>query len=274
MVETVVGHRRYRSEAEVLRQSQMDEASSGPALGAGWPTLAAGAKQAGFELTEHQVELFDRYLAGLSAWSGRANLVSASALADAERVLFLDSLALVPVLRREQPAAARLIDVGSGAGFPGLVLKLLLPELDVVLLEATRKKASFLTWMAEDLGLEGVQVRAERAEEAARDGALRDSFDVATARALGPLPVVLEIALPFCKTGGTLIAPRGASVAAAEAAACASAAAALGGRSAGVERPAVEGVAERTAIVVVEKTSATPPRFPRRTGIPAKRPLG
>ncbi|MCH8199676.1 MAG: 16S rRNA (guanine(527)-N(7))-methyltransferase RsmG, partial [Chloroflexi bacterium] len=178
----------------------MDEASSGPApgagrpSGAGWPTLAAGAKQAGCELTEHQVELFGRYLAGLSAWSGRANLVSASALADAERVLFLDSLALVPVLRREQPAAARLIDVGSGAGFPGLVLKLLLPELDVVLLEATRKKASFLTWMAEDLGLEGVQVRAERAEEAARDGALRDSFDVATARALGPLPVVLELA--------------------------------------------------------------------------------
>ncbi|MCI0778967.1 MAG: class I SAM-dependent methyltransferase, partial [Chloroflexi bacterium] len=146
----------------------MAGAESGPAPGAGWSLLAAGAKQAGLELTEHQVELFDRYLAGLTAWSGRANLVSASALADAERVLFLDSLALVPVLRREQPAAARLIDVGSGAGFPGLVLKLLLPELDVVLLEATRKKASFLTWMAEDLGLEGVQVRAERAEEAAR----------------------------------------------------------------------------------------------------------
>lgn len=251
----------------------MDETESSPAPGAGWPTLAAGAKQAGLELTEHQVELFDRYLAGLTAWSGRANLVSASALADAERVLFLDSLALVPVLRREQPAAARLIDVGSGAGFPGLVLKLLLPELDVVLLEATRKKASFLTWMAEDLGLEGVQVRAERAEEAARDGALRDSFDVVTARALGPLPVVLELALPFAKTGGTLIAPRGASVAAGEAAACASVATALGGRIAAVERPAVEGVAERTAIVVVEKTSATPPRFPRRTGIPAKRPL-
>ncbi len=252
----------------------MVEAESSRAAGAGWELLAAGAKQTGFELTERQVELFDRYLAGLSAWSGRANLVSASALADAERVLFLDSLALVPVIRREQPATARLIDLGSGAGFPGLVLKLLLPELDVVLLEATRKKAAFLTWMAEQLGIGGVQVRAERAEEAGRDSALRDSFDVVTARALGPLPVVLELGLPFCRTGGTLIAPRGASVAAEEAERCTSVAAALGGRIAGVERPAVEGVAERTAIVVVEKTGATPARFPRRTGVPSKRPLG
>ena len=249
----------------------MAEVESSPA--AGWAVLAAGAKQAGCELTERQVALFGRYLAGLSAWSGRANLVSASALADAERVLFLDSLALVPVIRREQVSAARLIDVGAGAGFPGLVLKLLLPELDVVLLEATRKKASFLTWMAEQLGLGGVQVRAERAEEAGRDPELRESFDVATARALGPLPVVLELALPFCRTGGTLIAPRGASAAAAEAESSASVAAALGGRIAGVERPAIDGVAERTALVVVDKTGATPARFPRRTGVPAKRPL-
>ena len=251
----------------------MVEAASSPAAGAGLAVLVAGAKQAGCELTDQQVELFGRYLAGLRSWSGRANLVSASALADAERVLFLDSLALVPLLRRKQVSAARLIDVGSGAGFPGLVLKLVLPELDVVLLEATRKKASFLTWMAGQLGLGGVQVRAERAEEAGRDPELRESFDVATARALGPLPVVLELALPFCRTGGTLIAPRGASAAAAEAESSASVAAALGGRIAGVERPAIDGVAERTALVVVDKTGATPARFPRRTGVPAKRPL-
>ena len=251
----------------------MAEAANGPAAGAGLAVLVAGAKQAGCELTDQQVELFGRYLAGLRSWSGRANLVSASALADAERVLFLDSLALVPLLRRKQVSAARLIDVGSGAGFPGLVLKLVLPELDVVLLEATRKKASFLTWMAGQLGLGGVQVRAERAEEAGRDPELRESFDVATARALGPLPVVLELALPFCRAGGTLIAPRGASAAAADAESSASVAAALGGRIAGVERPAIDGVAERTALVVVDKTGATPARFPRRTGVPAKRPL-
>ena len=251
----------------------MTDAWSGPAARAGLAVLAAGAKQAGCELTEREVELFGRYLAGLRAWSRRAGLVSEAALADAERVLFLDSLALVPVLRREQPPTARLIDVGSGAGFPGLVLKLLLPELDVVLLEATRKKASFLTWMVEQLGFRGVEVRAERAEEAGRLSELRASFDAATARALGPLPVVLELVLPFCKTGGTLIAPRGASAASAEAERCASVAAALGGRIAGVERPVIDGVAERTALVVVEKTGATPARFPRRTGVPAKRPL-
>ena len=251
----------------------MAGAESAAAAGDGLETLAAGARQAGCELTGPQVDLFRRYLAGLRAWSRRANLVSAAALADAERVLFLDSVALVPVLRREQVSATRLIDVGAGAGFPGLVLKLLLPELDVVLLEATRKKASFLTWMAEELGLRGVQVLAERAEEAARLSELRASFDVATARALGPLPVVLELALPFCKTGGTLIAPRGAAAAAGEAERCASIAVSLGGRIAGTERPAVDVVAERTALVVVHKTGETPARFPRRTGVPAKRPL-
>lgn len=251
----------------------MTESQSSPAAGAGLAVLVAGAKQAGCELTDEQVELFGRYLTGLSAWTRRLNLVSAGALADAERVLFLDSLALVPVIRREQPSAARLIDVGSGGGFPGLVLKLLLPELNVVLLEATGKKASFLSWMAEQLGLRGVDVRAVRAEEAAREGALRDSFDVVTARALGPLPVVLELGLAFCKTGGTLIAPRGVSSAADDAAACTAVAATLGGRIVGVERPEIDGVAERTALVVVEKTGATPSRYPRRTGIPAKRPL-
>ena len=244
-----------------------------PANGAGLDGLVAGAKQAGCELTEGQRDLFRRYLAGLNAWSGRANLVSRAALADAERVLFLDSVALVPVVRREQPSAERLIDVGSGAGFPGLVLKLLLPDLHVVLLEATGKKATFLRWMAGELGFDDVDVLTERAEDAGRRPELRESFDVVTARAVGLLPVVLELGLPFAKTGGTLIAPRGAA-AADEAARCASVAASLGGRISVVEQPAIEAAAERTWLVVADKVSATPARFPRRVGIPAKRPLG
>ena len=242
--------------------------------GAGAPlaVLVAGAKQAGCALDEAQIDLFRRYLAGLTAWSPRANLVSRAALADAERVLFLDSLALVPVLRREQPSAQRLMDVGSGAGFPGLVLKLVMPELRVVLLEATRKKATFLRWMADELGFGDVEVQAERAEEAGRVPELRDGFDVVTARALGPLPVVLELALPFCRVGGTLIAPRGAA-AAEEAERGGPVATELGGRIVRIEQPAVEAVRERTALVVVEKVRATPARFPRRTGVPAKRPL-
>ena len=250
----------------------MEAAPSKPPATAGLDVLTAGAKELGYELSTEQIDQFRRYLAGLVQWSGRANLTSRAALADAERVLFLDSLAVVPIVQREQPKAGRLIDVGSGAGFPGLVLKLLLPELHVVLLEATRKKAEFLRWMVGALGVERVEVLAERAEVAGRRAELRGTFDVATARALGPLPVVLELSLPFCKVGGTLIAPRGIG-AAEEAEHAASVAGQLGGRIAGVETPSAGGLAERTAMVVIEKVRVTPERFPRHNGIPAKRPL-
>jgi len=226
----------------------------------------------GIPLTQRQLDAFRRYLAGLTEWNQRFNLTSPNALADAQRVHFLDSLVVVPVVKRDQPKGSSLIDVGSGAGFPGLVVKLVMPELRVVLLEATRKKAEFLRWMANDLGLVGVEVVAERAEEAGRHADLRESFDVVTARAVGPLPVVLEFGLPLCKVGGSLIASRGGE-GLHQAQEAFGVAAKLGGTMKGAERVDVEGVAERTVLVVVDKTAPTPGEYPRRTGIPSKRPL-
>ncbi len=134
--------------------------------------LAEQADTMGLRLTDEQIDRFRRYLVGLTDWNRRVNLTSASVLADAERVLFLDSLTLVPLIRRHQPAS-RLVDVGSGAGIPGLAVKIAMPELHVTLVEATGRKAEFLRWMCGSLELGDVDVLAERAEVAAHREGLR-----------------------------------------------------------------------------------------------------
>ena len=188
-------------------------------------------------------------------------------------MLFLDSLSLVPIIRREQPSPARLVDVGAGGGFPGVVLKIAMPDTAVVLVEATRKKAAFplvgssMTW-----NLERAEVVAARAEDAARASGLRGAFDVATARALGPLPVVLELTLPFCRMGGLVVAPRGIG-ADADAKAARGAARLLGGRIHDVEAPDALDEQSSTRIVVVDKVAPTPDKYPRRAGMPRKNPL-
>jgi 16S rRNA (guanine527-N7)-methyltransferase len=237
--------------------------------------LAEGAVALGVELSDLQLGQFQAYLAALTEWNRRKNLTSPGALADAERVHFLDSLSLVPVIRREPEGARRLIDVGSGAGFPGLALKIALPELDVVLVEATGKKAEFLSYLKDSLALGEVEVLAERAELVARRGGYREAFDIATARAIGSLKLVMELTLPFCKIGGVLIAQRGGD-AEEEAALATKASNTLGGGVPSVE-PAFASLAAdaetRGSIAVVRKLSETSDRFPRRDGIPAKRPL-
>jgi 16S rRNA (guanine527-N7)-methyltransferase len=234
--------------------------------------LAKGADALGIELTDLQLGQFQTYLDGLVEWNKRTNLTSPAALADAERVHLLDSLTLVPVIRRESPTARRLVDVGSGAGFPGLALKVAIPDLDVVLVEATGKKADFLTWMANSLGLGDVEVLGHRAEMVGRHEDYREAFDVATARAIGPLALVLELTLPLCKVGGVLVAQRGGD-AEAEAGLAAKAAQTLGGGEPTVEPAQEAGTEIRGSIVVVRKINETSDRFPRRDGIPAKRPL-
>jgi 16S rRNA (guanine527-N7)-methyltransferase len=166
----------------------------------------------------------------------------------------------------------RLADVGAGAGFPGLALKLALPNLHVVLVEATRKKTEFLAWIVNELDLRNVEVLAERAESVGLMSAYRETFDVATARAVGALNTVLELTLPLCRIGGVVLAPRGAN-AVAEAGAASQASGVLGGGTPRSEPTPSIGVAERTSVVIVRKTDPTPARYPRREGMPGKKPL-
>src|SRR5215470_5725118 len=164
-----------------------------------------GLHQLGLELNEQELEQFLRYREELLEWNTRINL---TAITDPEEVLlkhFLDSLSLLLVYDRP---AARLLDIGAGAGFPGLPLKIARPPWHIVLLEATGKKVTFMRHVIETLQLENVVAVHGRAEELAHDAGYRASFDVVTARAVASLPTLLEYAAPFCRVGGQIILPR------------------------------------------------------------------
>lgn len=196
----------------------------------------------------------DAYVRLLTEWPG---LVSGAAAP-----LVADSLVLVDHLGD----ARSIVDVGSGGGMPGIPLKMARPDLRVVLVEADRRKAAFLVHAAARLDLD-VEVVAERAETAAR-GPLREAFDAAVCRALAPMPVLAELCLPFVRVGGRLLAMKGRQVEDAE-----DAIAALGGGAPRVV-PAASGARERGVVVVVPKLAPTPEAYPRRPGLPARRPLG
>jgi 16S rRNA (guanine527-N7)-methyltransferase len=165
--------------------------------------------------------------------------------------------------------ARRLVDVGSGGGLPGLPLKLARPDLKVVLVEADGDKAAFLVQACARLHLQGVEVVNRRAEEAGHDPRLREAFDVAVARALAPMPVLAELCLPFVRIGGRLLAQK---TEAEDVAVAGRAIEVLGGRPARVV-PAPSAARKWGTIVIVEKVSPTPGTYPRRAGLPARRPL-
>jgi 16S rRNA (guanine527-N7)-methyltransferase len=165
--------------------------------------------------------------------------------------------------------ARRLVDVGSGAGLPGLPLKIARPDLDVTLIESDSSKAAFLVHASAVLGLIGVHVVARRAEEAGHEPQLREAFDVAVARALAPLPVLVELCLPFVRVGGRLLAQKTDR----ESPDTASRAIELlGGANLAVHASPSAARAKGT-VVVIEKVRPTPLEYPRRPGLPARKPL-
>ena len=236
-----------------------------------WDGFIEATALVGAPLTPVQVNQVRRMVDFLHAYNASASLMSEAALANVLRGHVLDSITLAPLIRNAGLHEGRLVDVGTGGGFPGLMLALAEPSLRVTLMDATRRKTEYLQHAAAELGLD-VEVVHARAEHAARDPALRETFDVAVCRALGPWPVVLELTLPFCRAGGMLFGQRGAD-APAEAEGRARVAALLGGRVARVEQVGVEAGLEHRHVIVVEKVESTPVRYPRKAGIPAKRPL-
>lgn len=236
-----------------------------------WDGFVEATAGLGVPLAPERLEQVRRMVELLHSCNTSASLMSEAALSDVLRGHVLDSLTLLPLIRRAGLHEGRMVDVGTGGGFPGLVLAIAEPSLRVLLVDATRKKTAYLERVREELGLE-VGVLQARAEDAAREPALRESFDVAVCRALGPWPLVLELALPFCRTGGALFSQRG-SDAPSEAAAHAGATALLGGRVVEVEQVGVQAGLENHHVTVVEKVESTPVRYPRKAGIPAKRPL-
>jgi 16S rRNA (guanine527-N7)-methyltransferase len=204
---------------------------------------------------------YAEYARLLRSWPG---LVSGPA-----EPLIEDSLVLVPHLLPDLGQGLSLVDVGSGGGMPGLPLKLALPELRVTLVEADRRKAAFLTHAAARLGLD-LQVVAERAETAAR-GSLRESFAIATCRALAPAAVMLELCLPFVEVGGRLLAMRTADDTGSLEQLAQAAALLGGGRT--LTHAASSPARMRGTVLEVPKLTPTPDAYPRRPGVPNRRPL-
>ncbi len=186
-------------------------------------------------------------------------------MAKPDRALIDDSLVLLPQLGD----ARTLVDVGSGAGLPGIPLKIARPEIQVTLIEADQAKAAFLVHACATLRLENVEVVARRAEEAGRDPRLRERFDVAVARALAPLPVLVELCLPLVRVGGRLLAQKTKDE---DPAAAAHAIELLGGKLSGV-LAAPSTAREAGTVVVIDKERPAPAQYPRRAGVPARKPL-
>jgi 16S rRNA (guanine527-N7)-methyltransferase len=233
--------------------------------------LKAGVKEWGLALTPDQLEAFESYYQQLIVWNERVNLTSITDYDEVQVKHFLDSLSCLQVLTSIslQP---RCIDIGAGAGFPGLPLKIALPEIRVTLLESVRKKIQFLEHMVKELGLRDVQVIQGRAEELGRQAGHREGYDVALARAVAELSVLLEYALPLLKVDGIFVAQKGGEIEG-EVEAAAAAMNLLGGCLKEVREVRLPGLDDARHLVVVEKVASTPQKFPRRVGIPAKRPL-
>lgn len=222
-------------------------------------------------LSRRQLYAFETYAGLLVEWNTRFNLTAITRPGDVAVKHFLDSLTCL--LAMGAPGAGRLVDVGSGAGFPGLPIKIACPALRVTLVESTGKKVEFCRHLIGALALKDVEVIHERAEVVGHSDAHRESYDWAVARAVAPLPVLVEYLLPLVRVGGLAIAQKG-ETGPAEAHAAEAALRMLGGRIRQLIPLHLPRVAETRYLVVVEKDAATPSDYARRPGIPAKRPLG
>jgi 16S rRNA (guanine527-N7)-methyltransferase len=224
----------------------------------------------GLELSPEAQRAFGLYADQLLTWNQDINLTAITDPESIEMRHFLDSLSVV--LAGLVLSGQRVIDVGTGAGFPGLPLRLVYPAIDLTLMEATTKKTKFLEHIAALLNLNNVHILNARAEEAGQEVAHREKFDVVLARAVAQLPVLGEYMLPLCKVGGRCIALKG-ETAAAETQRAENALRILGGQLEKIIPVELPKVVETHYLVVIQKTAATPPQYPRRAGIPAKRPL-
>ena len=221
-------------------------------------------------MTGRQVESFAAYEKELLEWNSKFNL---TAIRDSESIRtkhFLDSLSCILAWKTNPPN--RLIDVGTGAGFPGIPLKIIYPNLKLTLVESVGKKAMFCQHMVQVLSLGNVDVVQSRAEELGQDARHREKYDWAVARAVANLNVLSEYLIPLVRVGGTMLAQKGES-GPAEAQSAEGAMKLLGGKLKQLIPIHLRGVVEDRYLILVDKVAATPPKYPRKPGIPVKQPL-
>ena len=232
--------------------------------------LAEAARRRGLHLKPTQLAQFSQLSELLLDWNQRLNLTSITDPADIAIRHYLDSLTLVKVIRHFD--GRQLIDVGTGAGFPGLALAIVFPGLRVTLLDATAKKLRFIDCAARALTLENIRTLHARAEAAGQHPDHRGAYDMVTARAVAKMPILMEYTLPLAKLGGQIIAMQGSS-AHQDVKGAANAIAKLGGKPAAIEKISLPGLDKPRYLVVIDKLKPTPAHYPRKAGTPVRQPI-
>lgn len=224
----------------------------------------------GFSLSETQLNQFVTYFDTLIEWNQKINLTAIEEPVEVAYKHFVDSACLMRVMPDLKQKS--MIDIGTGAGFPGVPLKIMEPELDLTLFDSLNKRIVFLQELCTKLQLQNVKAVHGRAEEFGIKPDYRGAYDIATARAVARMPVLLEICLPFVKKGGIFIALKGPELEN-EIQESANALKELGGKVVDVQKFTLADGAYTRNLAVIEKIKDTPKKYPRKAGTPQKKPL-
>jgi len=236
--------------------------------------LVEGAGKLGIKLNSRQIRQFELYYRELIEWNERINLTAITDYSSVQVRHFLDSLTITLALPEEEVKRPdfNIIDIGTGAGFPGVPLRILFPQPRLVLLEPTTKKTAFLHHIIHKLELQNVEVLNSRAEEAAHLPAYREQFALVLSRAVALLPTLVELTLPFCRIGGRFIAQKKGEIHQ-EVTRAKKAIAVLGGRLEQTKKIELEEFGDARYLVIIDKICSTPSEYPRRPGVPKRRPI-
>jgi 16S rRNA (guanine527-N7)-methyltransferase len=236
--------------------------------------LIAGTVKLGIKLNSRQVEQFDLYYQELIDWNKKINLTAIIDCFSVQVKHFLDSLTITLALPEEEAVKPdfNILDVGTGAGFPGVPLKILFSQPRLVLIEPTKKKTAFLHHIIRKLELENVEVLNARAEEAAHLPLYREQFALVLSRAVALLPTLVELTLPFCQVGGRFIAQKKGEFAQ-EVDKAKQAIIVLGGKLNQIKKIELDEFTDARYLVIIDKIYPTPSKYPRRPGLPRRRPI-